>query len=53
MKNLINIRVLQHDTNDQIRIGMAYPITDLDKEEKKMNALENKIETLQKEFDEL
>ena len=31
MKNLINIRVLQHDTNDQIRIGMAYPIIDLDK----------------------
>ena len=26
MGNLINIRVLQHDTNDQIRIGMAYPI---------------------------
>ena len=39
MKNLINIRVLQHDTNDQIRIGMAYPITDLDKEEKKIIAL--------------
>ena len=34
MKNLINIRVLQHDTNDQIRIGMAYPIIDLDKAEK-------------------
>ena len=34
MGNLINIRVLQHDTNDQIRIGMAYPIIDLDKAEK-------------------
>lgn len=34
MKSLINIRVLQHDTNDQIRIGMAYPIIDLDKAEK-------------------
>lgn len=33
-ENLINIRVLQHDTNDQIRIGMAYPIIDLDKAEK-------------------
>lgn len=34
MKNLINIRVLQHDTEDQIRIGMAYPVIDLDKAEK-------------------
>lgn len=33
-ENLINIRLLQHDTNDQIRIGMAYPIIDLDKAEK-------------------
>lgn len=39
MKELINIRVLQHDTNDQIRIGMAYPITDLDKAEKNIIAL--------------
>lgn len=34
MNDLINIRVLQHDTEDQIRIGMAYPIIDLDKAEK-------------------
>lgn len=34
MSDLINIRVLQHDTEDQIRIGMAYPVFDLDKAEK-------------------
>lgn len=34
MKDLIYIRVLQHDTEDQIRIGMAYPVSDLDKAEK-------------------
>lgn len=33
MSDLINIRVLQHDTEDQIRIGMAYPVFDLDKAE--------------------
>lgn len=33
MSDLINIRVLQHDTDDQIRIGMAYPVFDLDKAE--------------------
>lgn len=32
--DLINIRILQHDTEDQIRIGVAYPVTDLDKAEK-------------------
>lgn len=42
MGNLINIRVLQHDTNDQIRIGMAYPIIDLDKAEKGIRATERK-----------
>lgn len=31
MSDLINIRVLQHDTEDQIRIGSAYPVVDLDK----------------------
>lgn len=31
--DLTNIRVLQHDTEDQIRIGMAYPVFDLDKAE--------------------
>ena len=34
--DLINIRILQHDTEDQIRIGVAYPVTDLDKAEKDM-----------------
>lgn len=34
MSNLINIRILQHDTNDQIRIGESYPVDDLDKTEK-------------------
>lgn len=33
MSDLINIRVLQHDTEDQIRIGMAYPVFDLEKAE--------------------
>ena len=33
MSDLINIRILQHDTQDQIRIGMAYPVFDLDKAE--------------------
>lgn len=33
MSDLINIRVLQHDTEDQIRIGAAYPVTDLDRAE--------------------
>lgn len=27
---IINIRVLQHDTEDQIRIGMAVPTMDLE-----------------------
>ena len=30
---LIKIRVLQHDISDQIRIGIAYPVFDLDKAE--------------------
>lgn len=33
MNDLINIRVLQHDTEDQIRIGTAYPVFNLDKAE--------------------
>lgn len=33
MSDLISIRVLQHDTEDQIRIGMAYPVLDLEKAE--------------------
>lgn len=32
--NIINIRVLQHDKNNQIRIGELFPIVDLDKAEK-------------------
>ena len=28
---IINIRVLQHDTEDQIRIGMLTPVFDLEK----------------------
>lgn len=36
MNDLINIRVLQHDTEDQIRIGMAYPVFDLDKAEQEI-----------------
>lgn len=36
MADLIYIRVLQHDTEDQIRIGMAFPVyeNDLDNREK-------------------
>ena len=34
MSNPIYIRVLQHDKNDQIRIGEAFPATDLNKAEK-------------------
>lgn len=34
MNNTIYIRVLQHDKNDQIRIGEAFPATDLNKAEK-------------------
>lgn len=34
MNNPIYIRVLQHDKNDQIRIGEAFPATDLNKAEK-------------------
>ena len=34
MSDLIYIRVLQHDTEDQIRIGVSYPVDDLDKAEK-------------------
>lgn len=33
MSDLIYIRVLQHDTEDNIRIGAAYPVTDLDRAE--------------------
>ena len=36
MSDLINIRVLQHDTEDQIRIGMTYPVFDLEKAEQKI-----------------
>lgn len=32
----LNIRILQHDTEDRIRIGVACPVTDLDKTEKDM-----------------
>lgn len=42
MKDLIYIRVLQHDTEDQIRIGNAYPVTDLDKAENNIVALYEK-----------
>lgn len=38
MNNPIYIRVLQHDNNDQIRIGEAFPATDLDKAEKDITA---------------
>nr|DAH27963.1 MAG TPA: hypothetical protein [Bacteriophage sp.] len=38
MNNPIYIRVLQHDKNDQIRIGESFPITDLDKAEKNIIA---------------
>lgn len=34
MSNLINIRVLQHDTHDQIRIGNALSVNDIDEAEK-------------------
>ena len=34
MNTTIYIRVLQHDKNDQIRIGEAFPATDLNKAEK-------------------
>lgn len=34
MSDLINIRVLQHDTEDQIRISSAFPIDNLEKAEK-------------------
>jgi hypothetical protein len=33
MSDLIYIRILQHDTEDNIRIGAAYPVTDLDRAE--------------------
>lgn len=36
MGDLINIRVLQHDTEDQICIGMASPVFDLDKAEQEV-----------------
>lgn len=36
--NIINIRVLQHDKNDQIRIGEPFPIVDLDNAEKDIKA---------------
>ena len=42
MEDLIYIRVLQHDTEDQIRIGNAYPVTDLDKAENNIVALYEK-----------
>ena len=42
MSDLINIRILQHDTEDQIRIGNAYPVTDLDRAEKSVVALYEK-----------
>lgn len=34
MSDLINIRVLQHDTEDQIRISSAFPVDNLDQAEK-------------------
>ena len=34
MNDTIYIRVLQHDKNDQIRIGEAFPAPDLNKAEK-------------------
>lgn len=33
MNGLIYIRILQHDTQDQIRIGESYPVGDLGKAE--------------------
>lgn len=42
MGNLIYIRILQHDTEDQIRIGNSYPINDLDKAEENIVALYEK-----------
>lgn len=36
MNDLINIRVLQHDTEDQIRIGGSYPVDDLFKAEQEI-----------------
>lgn len=42
MSDLINIRILQHDTEDQIRIGNAYPVTDLDRAERNIVALYEK-----------
>lgn len=38
MNNPIYIRVLQHDKNDQIRIGEAFPATDLEQVEKNIIA---------------
>ena len=45
MGNLIYIRILQHDTEDQIRIGNSYPINDLDKAEENIVALYEKDTT--------
>jgi hypothetical protein len=44
MSDLIYIRVLQHDTEDNIRIGAAYPVADLDRLE------QGTIEVYEKEF---
>mgnify|MGYP000016760627 FL=1 len=38
MNNPIYIRVLQYDKNDQIRIGEAFPATDLEQVEKNIIA---------------
>ena len=42
MSDLIYIRILQHDTEDQIRISITYPVTDLDRAENNIVALYEK-----------
>lgn len=38
MSDLLYIRTLQHDTEDQIRISAAYPVDDLEKAEQSIIA---------------
>lgn len=45
MKDLMYVRVLEHDTEDQIRIGMSFPIDDIKK------AVENIISSYDKKFE--
>lgn len=46
-KNVINVRVLQHDTDDQVRMGASFPIFEDDVE----RVAENTVKQYSKEME--